>query len=162
MFHFAKPNFGPEHRRFPLILQDHHIKTTKKNYQINSQIKSIWKDQIRKKEELRDQTYKKRDMNFCFGCANQSLILTKKKGLNILLSFKFGLKNSDYFKSITLNFVPQNQELTQLQDIFWHLKILICFIKNKLPRPTTNTNNFKGSNKKKNKIKGSKRENHKD
>jgi len=41
-----------------------------------------------------------------------------KKKLNISLSFKFGLCNSNYFKSMKLNFVLLNQELTKRQNIF--------------------------------------------
>jgi hypothetical protein len=40
-------------------------------------------------------------------------MLKKKKGLNIFLTFKLDPKSFNYFKSIKLDFVSQNQELIE-------------------------------------------------
>jgi hypothetical protein len=57
-------------------------------------------------------------MNLLLHRANQSLILAKKKGLDISLNFKFDPSKPNYCKSIKLNFVSQNLDLTELHNIF--------------------------------------------
>jgi hypothetical protein len=58
-------------------------------------------------------------MNLLLNRANQFLILAKnKKELDISLSFKFDPLMSNYCKSIKLNFVSQNQDLTKRHNIF--------------------------------------------
>jgi len=58
-------------------------------------------------------------MNLLLDRANQSLILVKKKKkLDISLSFKFDPSKPNYCKSIKLNFVSQNLDLTELHNIF--------------------------------------------
>jgi hypothetical protein len=70
------------------------------------------------KKKVKGSNLKKRRELFFWLCKLVPNVKEKKE-LNIFLSFKFGLESSNYFKSIKLNFVPQNQELPELQDIFW-------------------------------------------
>jgi hypothetical protein len=90
-------------------------------------------------------------MNMNFSVTVQiSLWSGQQKKLNISLNFKFDLCNSNYFKSMKLNFVLLNQELTKRTKYFLNtLRFLCpCMQKKKLPRLITNHSNFRRLNKK--------------